>query len=69
MTKPIVNQFEIADGVNETIHIYLDRDADPGVRSFVLDPDGGGDNLYVTLDGLRALVAAAELLLQARGEA
>lgn len=69
MTAPIVSQFEIADGVNENISIYIDRDADAGVISFVLNPDGGGSNLYVTLDGLRALVAAAEQLLQARGKA
>lgn len=67
--KPIVSQFEITDGVNETIHIYIDRDADPGIRSFVLDQDGGADNQYITLDGLRALVQAAERLLQERGEA
>lgn len=69
MTKPTVSQFQVDDGVNENISIYLDRDADSGVVSFVLDPDGGGSNLYVTLDGLRALVAAAEQLLQARGKA
>jgi|SanBayMetagenome_1026888.scaffolds.fasta_scaffold62937_2 hypothetical protein len=60
MTMPIVSQFYVDDGVNERISISIDRDAD--VRSYVLDPDGGGDNLYVTLDGLRALVAAAEQL-------
>lgn len=69
MTAPLISQFEVADGVNEAVHIYIDRDADPGVTSFVLDQDGCGDNLYITLDGLRALVAAAEQLLQARGEA
>lgn len=66
MTKPMVNRFEIADGVNEAVHVYIDRDADPGVISFVLDQDGCGDNLYITLDGLHALVAAAEMLLKAR---
>ena len=62
MTQPIISQFYVDDGVNERISIYIDRDADPGIRSYVLDPDGGGSNLYVTLDGLRALVAAAEQL-------
>lgn len=40
-------------------------DADPGVVSFILDQHGGGDYIYVTLDGLRALVAAAEQLKEA----
>ena len=60
MTQPIISQFYVDDGVNERISICIDRDAE--VRSYILDPDGGGDMLYVTLDGLRALVAAAEQL-------
>lgn len=60
MTIPIISQFYVDDGVNERISISIDRDAE--VRSYILDPDGGGDMLYVTLDGLRALVAAAEQL-------
>ena len=55
MTQPIISRFTVDDGVNEKVYIYIDRDADPGIRSYVLDPDG-------TLDGLRALVAAAEQL-------
>lgn len=69
MTQPRISQFEVEDGVNEPFHIYIDRDADPGVTSFVLDQDGGADNVYITLDGLRALVLAAERLLKERGDA
>lgn len=65
MTKPVASQFDVEDGVNERISICIDRDADPGVLSFVLDQQGGGDYVYVTLDGLRALVAAAEQLKEA----
>lgn len=65
MTKPVASQFDVEDGVNELISICIDRDADPGVLSFVLDQQGGGDYIYVTLDGLRALVAAAEQLKEA----
>jgi hypothetical protein len=57
--KPVVNQYEISDGVNPLITISIDHDADPGVLSFVLDQQEGGDYLYVTLDGLKALVEAA----------
>lgn len=62
LPKPIVSRFDIQDGVNELIMIVRDPDADPGVVSFILDQQGGGDYIYVTLDGLRALVAAAEQL-------
>lgn len=65
MTKPVASQFDVDDRVNERISICIDRDADPGVLSFVLDQQGGGDYIYVTLDGLRALVAAAEQLKEA----
>lgn len=65
MTKPVASQFDVDDGVNELIRICIDRDADPGVLSFVLDQQGGGDYIYVTLDGLRALVAAAGQLKEA----
>lgn len=65
MTKPVASQFDVDDGVNERISICIDRDADPGVLSFVLDQQGGADYIYVTLDGLRALVAAAEQLKEA----
>lgn len=65
MTKPVASLFDVDDGVNERIRICIDRDADPGVLSFVLDQQGGGDYIYVTLDGLRALVAAAEQLKEA----
>lgn len=60
MTKPVISEFEINDNVNEIIRISIDRDADPGVRSYVMDQQGASDYFYVTLDGLRALVAAAE---------
>lgn len=62
MTKPVISQFDVNDEVNEVITICPDRDADPGVVSFVLDQAGCDDYLYVTLAGLRALVAAAEML-------
>jgi hypothetical protein len=62
MTKPAISEFEINDGVNELVSISIDRDADPGVRSYVLDQQGAGDYLYLTLEGLRALVEAAEQL-------
>jgi hypothetical protein len=62
MTKPVVSEFEINDGANPIIRIGIDRDSDPGVLSFVLDQQEAGDYVYVTLDGLRALVAAAEQL-------
>ena len=60
--KPIARQYSVEDGVNELLTICRDVDADPGVVSFVLDQQGGDGYLYVTLDGLRALVAAAEQL-------
>ena len=65
MTKPVASLFDVDDGVNERISICIDHDADPGVLSFVLDQQGGVDYIYVTLDGLRALVAAAEQLKEA----
>lgn len=65
MTKPVASQFDVDDQVNERISICIDHDADHGVLSFVLDQQGGGDYIYVTLDGLRALVAAAEQLKEA----
>tara|TARA_R110000868_G_scaffold352878_2_gene614131 strand:+ start:1611 stop:1823 length:213 start_codon:yes stop_codon:yes gene_type:complete len=68
MTKPLVSRFEVADGANELINISRDGDADPGVLSYILDQQGGSDYIYVTLDGLRALVAAAEQLQEAGDE-
>jgi len=62
MTEPTVSEFEINDGENPVIRISVDHDADPSVRSFVLDQTEAGDYIYVTLDGLRALVKAAEQL-------
>ncbi len=62
MTEPNVSEFEINDGENPVIRISIDHDADLGVRSFVLDQTEAGDYIYVTLDGLRALVKAAEQL-------
>lgn len=62
MTKPVPSELEVKDGVNDMIRISIDRDADPCISSFVLDQDNGGDYFYVTLEGLRALVSAAEQL-------
>lgn len=62
MIKPVIRQFVVDDKVNETLSICLDPDHNPGVVSFILDQQGGGNYMYVTLDGLRALVAAAEQL-------
>lgn len=58
--KPIISEFTINDSVNGPIRISIDRDADPGVLSFVMDQQDASDYFYATLDGLKALVAAAE---------
>lgn len=64
MTTPIASEFEVGDLV-----IDIDRDQDPDlVRVFRINQEGG-EAIYATLAELRGLVAAAELLLQARGEA
>ena len=64
VVKPKVAQFEVEDGVNEAIVICLDRDADLGVVSFTLDQRGGEGYIYVTLEGLEALVEAARGLVE-----
>ncbi len=60
--KPTASQYTVEDGLNQLLTICRDVDADPGVVSFILDQQGGANYMYVTLDGLRALVAAAEQL-------
>ena len=60
--KPTAVQYEIEDGVNEAITICIDRDADPGVVSFTLDQRGGEGYIYVTLEGLKGLLEAAQKL-------
>ena len=60
MTKPVISEFEINDNVNGLMRISIDRDADPGIRSYVIDQQDASDYFYVTLDGLKALIAAAE---------
>lgn len=62
MVKPTVTQFEVEDGLNEAITICIDRDAD--VLSFTLDQRGGDGYIYVTLEGLEALVEAAKGLVE-----
>ena len=60
MIEPNVSEFEINDGANSIVRISIDLDADLGVQAFLLRQEES--YIYVTLDGLRALVKAAEQL-------
>ena len=62
MVKPKIVEYEIEDGLNESILICVDRDAE--VLSFTVDQRGSAGYLHVTLEGLKALAEAAQRLTE-----